>query len=708
MTDLSFSLARWWPLLLWPLAMAWAWWSQRDSQPKPPGHVGQALLALRLLVWTLLLVLLCGPRLVWNEVQRQPATLAVLLDNSASMRHLEGRLDHGDWLPALIKALPEVRVRRFAYDGTLRELKEKEGDALPGDGVETDLDAALAGVERAMTGEHWAGLLVVGDGNVTRGAWPLERAASLPARIWTAGTGRQDPAVDAMVRQVEVNRRVRKGQAQPVEVELECRGLAGGKARLRLLEEGVECASVELVLGEDGSRRRVPLMWTAQRAGPRLLEAVLKVEAGQEHTLENNRRSVQVFVEEGRTPVLLLAGRPSEDLAFLRQVLEAREDVDLLFAMPERPGADLAGLRQAVESAELLVLAHWPLTGRGNPQLQALVANRAGRVPTLVLDGPGVDLGLLHKDLARSAGPWQPGTGGAVRLPALDPLLGPEESLGELRALYDEMPPLRATRPGVAKQGLPPGSRVLLESAEGRPLVLLQERAGHRQGWLLLQDLWRWGVGSQLSLGHNRRAIELADRLTGWLLATPGRGLLEVRPDRESLPAGAPLAFDARLREEDGRPREGALVHVWLRSDSLVEELDLEGLGGGAYRGSLSALASGAWTWRAEARQGDRAPVADSGRVLVEQRSPESLDASRHPRLLKELAGVGGGRALDLDQEADRRRLADASALDSLETRPLLRRVARQRELAAEGWILACLILLLAGEWIWRRLHGLL
>lgn len=707
MTDLSFSLARWWPLLLWPLAMAWAWWSQRDSQPKPPVRVGQALLALRLLVWTLLLLLLCGPRLAWNEVQRKPATLAVLLDNSASMRHLEGRLDHGDWLPALEEALPEVRVRRFAYDGKLRELKGTEGNALPGDGVETDLDAALAGVERAMTGEHWAGLLVVGDGNVTRGAWPLERAEALPARIWTAGTGRRNPAVDAMVRQLEVNRQVRRGQAQPVEVELESRGMAGRKAQLLLMEDGVERASVEVVLGEDGGRRRIPLTWTAQRAGPRVLEAVLRVEGGGERTLENNRRAVQVRVEEGRTSVLLLAGRPSEDLAFLRQVLEAREDVELLFAMPERPGADLAALRRAVEGAELLVLAHWPLTGRGNPQLQTLVATRAGRVPTLVLDGPGVDLGLLHKDLARGAGPWQSGTEGAARLPGLDPLLGPEESLGELRSLYDEMPPLRATRPGLGKRGMH-GSRVLVESAEGHPLILLQERAGHRQGWLLLQGLWRWGVGSQLSLGHNRRAFELTDRLAGWLLATPGRGLLEVRPDRESLPAGASLAFDARLREEDGRPREGASVHMWLRSDSLKEELELEGLGGGAYRGSLQALAPGTWMWRAEARQGDRAPVADSGRVLVELRSPESLDASRHPRLLMELASAGGGRALDLDDAADRLRLANGSALDSLEKRPLLRRVARQRDLAAEGWILALLILLLGGEWIWRRLHGLL
>jgi len=706
-TEISLDLARWWPLVLWPFTLLLAWWSQRNSLPKPPPRVGRALLALRLLLWTALAFLLCGPRLSWNEVQRQPATLAVLLDNSASMRHLDGRLDHGDWLPALRRSMDGVRVRAFAYDGGLRELPE-DLSALPGDGVETDVDAALAGVERALTGEHWTGLLVVGDGNVTRGAWPMERAGTLPARIWTAGTGRLNPAADAILRGVEVNRRVRVGQSQPVEVEVESRGLEGRKARLRLLEEGVERLAQEFALGADGGRRCIPLAWTPAKAGNRLLEVEVVVEGGGERTRENNRRALQVKVEDQRLPVLLLAGRPSEDLALLRRMLEAREDLELFFAMPERPGTDVASLNRAVDGAAFLVLAHWPLQGR-NRALATRVAAKAARTPMLFLDGAGCDLGLLSPGLARTLGAWQPGAEGDVRLPALDPLLGPEDSLPELRAVYGEMPPLVATRSGVkGGQAQVAGARALLESADGRPLLLVQERAGVRQGWMLAQGMWRWGVGSQLSLGSNHRATEMLDRLGSWLLATPGQGLLEVRTDRESLPAGAPLTFDARLREEDGRLRDGATVELTLRCDSLQQTLALEARSGGAYAGTLASLPPGSWDWLAEARQGDRPVLADSGRVLVEDRSPESLDASRHPRLLQELAALGGGRALDLDQEKDRQGLADASALDSLETRPLLRRVGRQRDLAGEGWVLAALILLMAGEWIWRRLHGML
>lgn len=705
MIDPSLDLARWWPLLLWPATLALTWWSLRSTRPQPARRLARLLGGLRLTVWSVLLLLLCGPRLRWSQVERQPAELAVLLDNSASLAFLQGRLDHRDWLPGLERSLAGVRLRVFAYDGGLRELPQGREARLAGDGVETDLDGALQGVESALQGRNWTGLLLVGDGNPTRGAWPLERARQLGPRVWTAGTGRRVAQVDLVLRSLEANSRARLGREQQVLATLEATGLGGRKIELVLLEEGKERARQLLALPEDGGRLTVELGWTPQQAGNRLLQLEARLPGGGEASTSNNQRSLQVQVEEAKLPVLLLAGRPSQDLAFLRASLEAREDLELSFAMPDRPGSDLAGIRRALASTRLLVLVHWPPAGGGGELGQALAA-QARRTPVLWLDGPESGLEFLQPALARALGSYDPGPEEGVRALQVHPLLGPEERLDELQALLAEMPPLQGTRrgPGTA------GARVLLEGREsGRPLLLVDEQAGLRRVWLPLGGLWHWGVGSQLSLGENRRARELAGRLVDWLLAAPGQGLLQVRPDRQSLPSGAPLAFDARLREENGEARDGATLDVELQGpDSLSRRLALEPRGGGLYAGSLPTLPAGAWSWRATARQGDRPVLADSGRVLVEERSPETLDAARNQRLLTELAQAGGGRALDLDDPADRARLADGSALDSLERRPLLQRVGRQWELAGNGWVLAALLLLLAAEWIWRRLNGLL
>lgn len=704
MIDPALDLARWWPLLLWPLALYYTIWSLRGTRPTPPRRLARGLGLLRLALWSALLLLLCGPRLRWSQVEHRPAELAVLLDNSASLAFLEGRRDHRDWLPDLGRALDGVRVRVFAYDGGLRELKEDQAPLLPGDGVETDLDGALQGVETALQGRHWTGLLLVGDGNPTRGAWPLERARQLGPRIWTAGTGRRTPRTDLVLRSLEVNSRARLGREQPVQVVLEAEGLGGRDAELVLREEGRERVRQQIVLPESG-RLQVELGWTPERTGSRLVQVEALVPGTAEASTENNRRTAQVRVEESRLPVLLLAGSPSQDLAFLRTALEAREDVELSFAMPGRPGAERAAIQRALSETRLLVLAQWPPAGASD-ELNRQLAVRARQVPVLWLDGPGCGLETLQPGLARALGAPSPGPSEGVRALQVHPLLGPEERLDELQALLSEMPPLQATRRATGTNG----ARVLLEGKEsGRPLLLVEEQAGLRRVWLPLTGLWRWGVGSQLSLGENTRARELADRLVDWLLAAPGQGLLHVRPDRESLPAGAPLAFDARLREESGEPRDAAVVELELQGpDSLTRRLVLEPRGMGVYVGGLPALPAGAWSWRATARQGDRPQVADSGRVLVEDRSPETLDAARNQRLLTELAQAGGGSALDLDNPADRARLADGSALDSLERRPLLQRTGRQWELLGRGWVLAGLLLLIAAEWIWRRLNGLL
>lgn len=705
MTDPALDLARWWPLLLAPAAVWFTLWSLRGTRPEPARRLRRGLAALRLALWLALILLLCGPRLRWNQVERRPAELAVLLDNSASLRFLDGRLDHRDWLPGLRRSLEGMELRVFAYDGALRERPVDAEPVLAGDGVETDLDAALAQVETAMQGRHWTGLLLVGDGNSTRGAWPTERARRLGTRLWTAGTGRLEPRTDLVLHRLEANPRARLGRPQVLAAQLEAVGLGGRTVELVLREEGVERSRRTLELPPGDGRLTVELDWTPARAGHRLLEAELRLPGGGEATVDNNRAGRAVQVDEGRLPVLLLAGRPSPDLAFLRASLEARDDLELSFALPTRPGHDAAALRRALEATRLLVLVDWP-PAAGAGEAAGLVRERLERLPVLWLDGGASQLERLSPGLARQLGPLEPGPeeGVAARLP--HPLLGPEERLEDLQAILGEMPPLQGTR----RPRAAPAGQVLLEGREsGRPLLLLEERAGLRRAWLPVAGLWRWGMGSQLSLGENRRARDLAGRLVDWLLAAPGQGLLEVRPERESLPAGSSLAFSARLREETGAPRDGALVEVdVLGPDSLSRRLRLEPRGEGRYEGVLDPLPAGAWSWTATARQGDRPVVADSGRVQVEDRSPETLDATRDTRLLTELAQAGGGTALDLDDPAQRARLADGSALDSLERRPLLERVGRQWELAGNGWVLAALLLLVAVEWIWRRLNGLL
>lgn len=695
-------------LLALPLVLWWAWATLRASRPRPAGAAFGWLLGLRLLAWILLVALLARPRLSWEERREEAPVLAVLLDESASLPFLGGRTEHGDWLPALARALDDVELRVYAFGDTLRELASLD-DSPSGTAPATDLDGAFAELERRLGGGHWTGALLVGDGNPTAGPWPVERVRRLDARVWTAGTGRRVAPPDLVLRALDANPRVPAGRSQPVEIELDGRGLAGRAARVALSVDGREVAAASVELPEDGGRLRVPLEWTPARPGLAVLaaEATLVGGADGEASLANNRRLAHVQVRAGRRPALLLAGGPSADLALLRRAFEAQEELETGFALPERPGADRAAIRAEVEKAELLLLVGWPTRG-SDPELVRAVRERLGRVPTLVAEGAGARLEELG-GLPLQAAPLRPTPLAAgPRALAVHPVLGEESSLDELQALWRELPPVTATRPEARPRD---GARVLLAGEGGEPLLALAESGGRRQAQLAAQGAWRWGPGSQLSLGANRRAELWAGALLRWLLAPPGARLFEVEAEEAVLPAGSAPVFRARLAAEDGRPLDGARVEVELRADTAgaaPRRLVLAGEGEGRYAGRGPALAAGAWRWTAAARSGDGAVLADSGRLSAEAFSPEWLAPVRGERLLAELAAAGGGSMLDLDDDSSRAALAAGEPFAGLERRPRIVVRGRSREALDGAALLVALLGLLGVDWLLRRLRGML
>lgn len=91
---------------------------------------------------------------------------------------------------------------------------------------------------------------------------------------------------------------------------------------------------------------------------------------------------------------------------------------------------------------------------------------------------------------------------------------------------------------------------------------------------------------------------------------------------------------------------------------------------------------------------------------MIERWSPEDQARQRNQKLLSEMASVTGGLMLDLDNPADRARLANASAFQDIVLRPVLGMHVHRRELIEE-WILLVLLLGSLGlEWVLRRLMG--
>ena len=710
MLDPVLSLGAWWPLLLLPPAVWLTLRTYKNTRPQPVGLLKTLLPALRLLVFLAVIVLACRPRLGWQEVREQPAGLALLFDNSASMPFVEARLEN-DWHKELKQALPGVELEYWAFGDSLYALGSPE--QLSYDEGLSNPAAALQELRERTRGRPLNGVILVGDGTLTNGNWPVESARRADFRTWYAISGRRQPPADLQVRRITANSPARKGLNEPVQVELGARGLAGQKVEVQLLANGRRVARRELVLGEDGSFQEAVFDWMPVETGTTVLTArstLLDAGDTQESSLDNNQRSLHVKVREAARDLLVLATKPSPDLAFLMRSLQAREEFRVRRILPRRPGVLVSEeeLRAAIEDADLLLLLNWPDAATDQDRWQTLRPYVAQK-PLFVCAGADLKLEYLSGLLPLRGGPALslPERGG-VRVESVHPVLGEENLLADLSAVWEAMPPILFPRPDLLPLG---DTRVLLRRSGGMssPVLVLGESAGPRRACLGAEGFWRWEIGSQLSLGENQRAQEWLSALMRWLDAGEELRLLAVEPDREVLSVGEELHFRASLREEDGRPRSAASLNLELMDSSgVTQRLPMKSVEAGRYQTAIRLRNAGAWHWRVLAQEGDRALLADSGLVTVETFSPEQLALTANLQLAAQVAQAGGGSLIDLDRDTARDSLAQGLFFGDLDRSPRVETRPHEMHLVDQIWLLYLLLGLLAAEWLLRRLWGLL
>jgi hypothetical protein len=142
------------------------------------------LVALRLLVFLVVIAAMLRPTLIYTETKQQQATLVLLVDRSRSMQvadsfgnktrwqALKSTLD--DARPALADLAEDLEVKIYAFDADPHEIafsKEKPEIELgeKPEGEQTALGWVLEELLRSETGKHLAGAKLLSDGAVRTG-----------------------------------------------------------------------------------------------------------------------------------------------------------------------------------------------------------------------------------------------------------------------------------------------------------------------------------------------------------------------------------------------------------------------------------------------------------------------------------------------------------------------------------------------------------
>ncbi len=249
------------------------------------------------------------------------------------------------------RALAErFRVRYYRFAGDVDRVDASAGLRFAGE--RTGLADALGRVQQEMAGLPFSGIVLVTDGadNADRpvGETLLSlRASSVP--VFTVGLGRERISPDLELRRVETPRRVLRGTTLVTDVILSHAGLSGRRARIDVEDAGRILGSSEVGLGPDGETP-VQIQFTVEESGPRRVRfhvRPLEIEA----VTENNTRETLIEVWEARQKILYFEGRPRPELAFMRRAVKDDENLQLVVLLRT---ADEKFLRLDVDDGEEL------------------------------------------------------------------------------------------------------------------------------------------------------------------------------------------------------------------------------------------------------------------------------------------------------------------------------------------------------------------
>ncbi len=641
--------------------------------------------------------------------------------------------------------------------------------ALAARGVETHLGDALKSILDRERGSPLAGIVVLTDGRSNAGVGPKEvLSLSQNARVplYIVGLGSADSPPNLELVEIDVPKRLYPGDRFSLTALVGSSGFAGQIVTVRVLSGSLETDPDELAI-EDEQELLIPadgeLASVAFELEPKAvgtwqyavqLQPPVSGSGQTDANLRDNLLTAEISVIERKNRVLILAGGPTREYQFVRNLLYRDRDVDshvllqtgtaqtsqeaqrLLTDFPE-DRTELADY-----DAVLAFDADWTqISDKSVRALEQWVAEQAGG---LLLVAGSVE---MPKWLARSADGER-----ARLLRSLSPVVLEKRGSALLAVgrIESETPwPLILTADGrqteflwvtdspqssfevwedfagvhsfTAAYELKPGAKALLQFSDPQaaldgqlPIYLASQFYGAgRSAYLGGGELWRIrSAGDQYFDRFYTKLVRWISQ--GRLLLDSDRGVLLV--DREQAVLGDQVALRAVLKNERYEPLiqsevVARLIDPRQSNVPIVLRPLADGSQPGVYTGQFPILVPGEYTAQLQIG-GLASDEVLSASVKAKVPALEMQRAERNDVLLRQLAVESGGKYwTGIESCVQPGTDGRADIIQSIEPQDQVAYLTgtpdRRFQLRWLGWLMAWIAGCLSLEWLTRRLHRL-
>lgn len=560
------------------------------------------------------------------------------------------------------------------------------------------------------------GVIVISDGGSNHGPLPLDAARMARERklpLFLYGVGVASPP-DIEVLSLEHPSLAFVGERVEAKARVSLRGLGEKSLKIALKIDGVEAGETELSFAGDGEQEAI-FSVIPPRAGELKLEVTVDIDPA-EVSGANNRFESMLRVTDRKFDVLLIEQEPRWDFRYLLDYLQRDPRLKVRCAMIDgEPGLSqgsesaflpsVPSTREGIFASQVMILGDVKPADLGRQRMEMIAEWVEAGGGIIFLAGSNFNPGSYTGTPLEKLLPVIPEAARQRREPApfaleltpagrRSPFLRMSPDDAENLHIWESFQGVRWIAP-VARAK--PGAEVLLvdsrSSSAGRygkmPVFAMQGYGAGKCVYFGTDETYRW----RSKTGQKYYSIlwgQIMQSLSLQLLegASP---LTQMKADRARYRTGERVVISGKAYEAGYAP----LMVPSLDGEVSVEgsqgstPLTLTALDKNSFRGEFVPSLPGKYSFRTT-----RDPAGVISFEVVDA-NQEKLQTSLNDTLLKEMAAVSGGEFL---------REEDLDGLPAMVSAAVSRvDIHRKVALYESPWILAALIALFSGEWLWRR-----
>ncbi len=694
------------------------------------------LVALRAVTFAVLAFIFLRPVLNISTVLPQESYLAVVIDNSESMKIKDdGQVGRSDQLQKqfettnFFKRLSDkFKIRTYRFDATAERIDRPEQMNFAG--KRTRLESATDLLQQELGTVPLSGVVLITDGVDNASKQWTESLSKLESRhipFYTVGVGSENVTRDAEVVKVSAPRTTLKESTAVVDVSYRSHGFAGRKSTLYVRENGVLLKTEQVTLPADGEVAETTLDLPVKNEGTRLFS--FSLETPEDRIPENNSLNALVEIKNDHPQILYIEGEPRWEFRYIRRALQDDPNIRLVTLLRSSQNKFY---RQGLEKEETLaegfpkkkeelfaykglIFGSIESTFFSQEQLKMVVdfvSNRGGGF--LMLGGRNSYSGGHYENspiadilpVQLPAGDRAPVIG-RVKLAVTDygrthPLmkLMPDAN-GNVVKDWSDLPPLNDyNRTLDAKIGGIVLARGQSDQKGGPdPILLAYQRYGRGRSMALTTgSTWHW----QMGMDAKDQTHEMFWKQTlRWLVSTSPDPVM-INSDKDTYLPGESVRLSADISNKNFERMNNAKVVAKVTTpDGLTESipLDWNGSAEGTYQAELNVTAAGVYQVEVEAAQGSENLGTNHTSFQVQDRPVEFYNPAVDTHLLQSVASSTGGKYYPLSKLGDVP--DDAQYVEGASS------FIEQKELWDVPFLFMLLCMTLGGEWFWRKRKGL-